>query len=107
MAECAYCKAETELHVNNVPVCLTCSEDREAKRKPPQSENQIHRILVQELLEATHLRNEANQEFEAIMGQFPSGFPHPDGTQRIYNASAKLSIARKNMMAAHRRLDDF
>lgn len=35
MAACAYCGAETQLYDNGVPVCLKCSEEREAKRKPP------------------------------------------------------------------------
>ena len=41
------------------------------------------------------------------MGQIPSGFPHPDGSQRIHNASRDLSTARKDLMRAHTRLDDF
>jgi len=27
MAKCAYCGSETELHVNNIPVCLECDEN--------------------------------------------------------------------------------
>jgi len=41
------------------------------------------------------------------MSQVPSGLPHPDGTQRIRNASRELFRARKEMMTAHRRLDNF
>jgi hypothetical protein len=61
--------------------------------------------LLHNVLEATAQLNEARAEFEASM--VPSGLPHPDGIQRIKNTSSKLSIARKNMMAAHDRLDCF
>jgi hypothetical protein len=37
----------------------------------------------------------------------PSGLPHPDGTPRIHNASHELDTARKEMMKAHTRLNDF
>jgi hypothetical protein len=37
----------------------------------------------------------------------PSFIPPPDGTQRIHNASHKLTEARNTMMKAHRRLNDF
>ncbi len=37
MAQCVYCKKETQLHVEGVPVCLDCDADpkkRSAARKP-------------------------------------------------------------------------
>jgi hypothetical protein len=105
MAECAYCKAETELHESGVPVCPSCSE-APTKRKPPATEQQILGTLLQDVIELTARTEEATKEFEAVMGQIPSGLPHPDGTRRIKNASAKLSIARNELMKAHRRLDE-
>jgi hypothetical protein len=39
--------------------------------------------------------------------QIPSGLPHPDGVQRIKNASGKLSIARKELMKAHSRMEAY
>jgi hypothetical protein len=106
MAECAYCKAETELHNNGVPICLKCSDDQEAKRKPPATQQQILNTLLQDVIELTARTEQATEEFEDLMGQIPSGLPHPDGTQRIKNASAKLSIARNELMKAQRRLND-
>ena len=105
MAECAYCKADTELHESGVPVCPSCSDTR-TKRKAPATERQIRGTLLQDVIELTARTEEATKEFEAVMGQIPSGLPHPDGTQRIKNASAKLSIARNELMKAHRRLDE-
>jgi hypothetical protein len=29
MEHCAFCGAETQLHVNNIPECLKCSQERE------------------------------------------------------------------------------
>ena len=33
MAECKYCGSETQLYVNNVPVCIECSEAIEKHEK--------------------------------------------------------------------------
>jgi hypothetical protein len=99
-------KADTELHETGVPVCPSCSDAR-TKRKPPATEEQILSTLLQDVIELTARTEQATEEFEAIMGQIPTGLPHPDGTQRIKNASAKLSIARQELMKAHRRLDEY
>jgi hypothetical protein len=105
MALCSYCKAETELVDSCVPVCIACSE-RRIKRKPPRTE-QIRTILFQDVLEATARNDEATREFDAVMSQFPSGLPHPDGVQRIKNASNNLNLARKEKTKAHNRLNDY
>ena len=108
MAQCAYCKAETEMYVDgDVPICVECSDAQEAKRKPPAPCQDIRTALFQDLLGTTARNSEANREFDEVMGQFPSGLPPPDGVQRIKNASNTLSIARKEMATAHNRLNDF
>ena len=100
MADCAYCGAETELYESGLPICLKCSDAREARRKPPATDQQIRATLLQDVIELT-----ARNEFEDLMGQIPNG-THPDGIQRIKNASTKLSIARKELMKAYRRLNE-
>jgi len=106
MRLCAFCKAnQAEFYDNGIPICLNCSEA--PKRKPPTTQQEMRNVLLQETLEAMAHHNEAREEFEAVMGQIPSGLPCPDGTQRITNASRRLSIARKNMITAHNRLDRF
>ena|SRR5258708_5496223 len=107
MIQCAYCKAETNLYFSGVPICIECSEAREVKRKPPAIEQDIRTVLLQALIKSTLHNSEATREFNEVMGQFPSGLPHPDGAQRIKNASSNLSTARKEMMKAHARLSDF
>jgi len=79
----------------------------DAKRKPPRREIEVLRILIQEVIDATAEKNEASDRFDVVMDQFPSGLPHPDGSQRIANSSQRLSIARKKVMMAHTRLTDF
>ena len=106
MAACAYCRAETELYDGGLPVCVSCSE-AQTRRKPPVTDQQIRGTLLQDVLELTARTNEASREFDAVMNQFPSGLPHPDGVQRIKNASNKLTIARRELMKAHTRLDDY
>jgi len=107
MAQCAYCQTETQLHYGDTPICVKCSEEREVKRKPPLTQNEIRRVLVDGIVKATARVSAANEGFSATMSQFPSGLPHPDGVQRIKNASHELSAARKEMMRAHQRLNEF
>jgi hypothetical protein len=107
MELCAICKIkETALYDRDVPICLECADAR-TKRKPPATEQDIRRTLLQDVLELTARTNEVTQEFEAVMGKVPSGLPQPDGTQRIKNASSKLTLARKELMKAHRRLNEY
>jgi len=106
MARCVYCAAATEMYVSEVPICLNCS-DRQEKRKPPAREQQIRAMLVDGLVEATARTSAASQAFNRVMSQFPSGLPHPDGAQQIQNASAALAEARKELMRAHNRLNDY
>lgn len=110
MAACAYCGAETELYSSGVPICVKCSDERDSKasKKPPVSAGQsIRKLLLDDIAMATARANRASQNFMEVMGQIPGGFPHPDGTQNIHNVSRELSTARKDLMRAHTRLDDF
>ena len=91
----------------DVPVCVECSDAQETERQRPAAEQYIRATLLQDILETTARNNEATREFEAIMGQFPSGSAHADGAQRIKNASSQLSAARTKMMTAHERLNDY
>jgi hypothetical protein len=88
------------------PVCPSCSV-AQTKGKPPATEQQILSTLLEDVIELTARTEQATEEFEAVTGQVPSGLPHPDGVQRIKNASSKLSVARNELMKAHRRLNDF
>ena len=109
MAACAYCGAEAQQYNNGVPICAGCSNERADKtsKKPPASSGSIRNILAAEIVEATADLNRASREFFEVMGHIPTGFPHPDGSQHIHKASRDLSAARKNLMRAHTRLDDF
>ena len=69
---------------------------------------QIRAVLVKRIVEATERANEASEVFNTVIDQTPSGLPHPDGTQRIRNASRELDIARTEIrMKAHTRLNEF
>src|SRR5579862_4027167 len=109
MAACAYCGAETELYVNGVPICPKCSDELGGKpaKKPPASGQSIRNVLADDIAKATARVNHASQTFFEVMGKVPSSFPHPDGSQHIHNVSHELSTARKDLMRAHTRLDEF
>ena len=107
MAQCAYCNAVTELYFANVPVCTKCTSEREANRKPAEVHSQIHTVLKDELAVATEQAVQATETFLRVTTEIPSGLPHPDGTQRIHNASHDMSQARERMALSHKRLNDY
>jgi hypothetical protein len=107
MAQCARCKAETQLYDGGVPICLKCADERDVKRKPLELEREVRTTVMRDLLQATARANAASEEFSGLMGDVPSTLPHPDGVQRIHNASRGLSAARKEVMKAHVRLNEF
>src|SRR4051794_24672262 len=108
MALCTYCKTETFMYEGgDIPICIECSDARKPKRHPPGSEHEIRTRLHQEFVTATERARKATESFDAAVRQIPGGTPHPDGVQRIYNASRKVSDARIEMMKAHNRLNDY
>ena len=107
MAQCAYCKTETELYENGTPICVVCAGAKAVNPRPSSSESEILPNLLREVRQATDRVNAAAESFSAIIKDIPSDVPHPDGTLRITNASRELSTAREEMMRAHRRLNDF
>jgi hypothetical protein len=107
MALCKYCRKETELHDGGSPVCVECSEAHDAKRKPPVSQSSIAAKLQWEVSSATERADAANAVFHALMRDSPSDMPHPDGSQRLHDASRELTAARQAMMEATLRLNDF
>ena len=107
MAECIHCGSETELFNNGVPVCVKCVNEREAHCKNRLSEQQVHTLLTVQLDEASARLEEAASAFRAVISEIPSGVPHPDGSQRVQNASREVSDARHQVMKAQNRLNDY
>ena len=117
MANCIYCGAETSLYQSEMPVCVKCAEGiggaeaMDPKEAPPMraalDKDYMRRILQLEVAETNAQAEAAAAEFKAIISSVPTGIPHPDGTQRIHHAAHNLSNARKDMMRAHLRLDNF
>jgi len=81
-------------------VCVHCA-DLTAERRA------VRAKLFHQWGEAVKQADAANDTFRQVMTAVPSGLPHSDSTQRIKNVSQQLSIARKQMIAAHDRLHDF
>jgi hypothetical protein len=107
MAECAYCKSETELFENGTPICVSCAAAKEGDPRPSFGSSDIQQKLLQEVREATDRMNAAAEGFSLILKDVPSNVPSPDSTFRITQASHELSAARAKMLRAHRRLNDF
>ena len=89
------------MYFNEVPLCVACSERQDAAKRPPVDESQVRARLMQELLETSARAKNASEAFLLLMKDTPSGLPHPDGAQRIQNASHELSSARMEMEKAH------
>jgi hypothetical protein len=77
-----------------------------AKRNPP-TEEQIIRILQQELEAATARANESSHAFLAIMADVPGGLPHPEDSLRLKDALREHAATREDAMRARSRLSDF
>jgi hypothetical protein len=104
---CAFCESEAEVVIDGVPLCRECSGRPESEIGRLKAAREIRAALHQEVLASTARANAASEELSAIMGDIPSGLPHPDGTQRIQNAAHALAAARNAVMQAHSRLDEF
>jgi hypothetical protein len=108
MPECFYCKSETDLYHGGTPVCVNCADGKaNGNGKPSATGRDIRSTLLQELLAATARAESASETFNKVMAEVPTGTPHPDGVQRIHNASHEMSNARDEMMNAHHRLNEF
>jgi len=70
-------------------------------------EGETRQALVKNLREATERASAALRTYDAVISDIPSGMPHPDGVQRIQNASRDLNQARAAMMKAHIQLSEF
>jgi hypothetical protein len=111
MANCIHCGTETSSYQSDMPLCIKCAEAMDARQAPPKRaplhKDHIRRILLLEVAETTVRAEAAAAEFKGCIKSIPTGLPHPDGTQRIHQASHNLSNARKDMMQAHSRLENF
>ena len=67
----------------------------------------VRKILERDFLEAIQRRDAAAFHFHDVSRDIPSGLPHPDGKQRIYNASREYSAALQELSHALKRLTDF
>jgi len=70
----------------------------------PDAEGQA---LRQDLKSAHERRQRAYDLFREVMTDIPSGLPHPDGTDRIRQASRQFEHAQKDLIEALTRLDRF
>ena len=75
--------------------------------EPVSDFERVRIILEREFLEAVHRRDIASNRFADVNKDIPSGLPHPDGAQRIYNASREYSAALKGLSRSLQRLTDF
>lgn len=101
MAECAYCKTETELYENGTPICVGCAGAKEDNPGPSFGTSDIQQKLLQEVRQAADRVNAAAEGFSAILKDVPSNLPAPDSAFRITQASRELAAARVEMMTAH------
>ena len=87
MADCAYCKADAQLFDDGVPVCVVCAERRKSNRTALETDKRVRLTLIRDLV-AAHARTEA---FSADRR----------------NPTSESTAARKEIMKAHSRLNDF
>ena len=80
----------------------------EAAQVPDFVDPQETRHLLEDAFDAARQRRiEASKRFTEVMDDIPSGIPHPDGTDRIHQASREFKDSREAASAAMKRLSDF
>ena len=92
MAECTYCEAEAHLYELGIPVCVACA-DRRVKGKQPATRGDVRTLLVQQLSDAVARADAASENFSGIMGQVPTGNPHPDGCNGPQKLDTKMAFS--------------
>jgi hypothetical protein len=70
-------------------------------------QQEILRRLLGEVAKATDTDRIVHEAFRAILKDIPSGLPHPDGSQRITNASTVWAHSRERLRIATTRLEQF
>jgi hypothetical protein len=68
---------------------------------------EILTTLLDEVAKATEAHKLAHAQFHATINDIPSGLPHPDGVQRISNASTACAHAREKERVSRARLQLF
>jgi len=92
IAECAFCKAATELYDGGVPVCINCADVREGKRKPPTSEPQVLDVLRRDLQAATERASAASASLDSCQGSTER--PTPAGRNAAYSQCLARNVVR-------------
>jgi hypothetical protein len=88
-------------------MCKECAGKPASANGQLKTNREIRAALQREIQASTARAHAASEELGAIMGDIPSGLPHPDGSQRIQNAARSLAAARNEVMRAHSRLNEF
>jgi hypothetical protein len=100
MAICVRCGTQTELYVNDAPLCPAFSDAAETAGRV--------RVVLQQAERAARQNYESAIElFNQVASDVPSGYPPPDGTDRIHRAGEELRLAQRVYNEANRRLSDF
>lgn len=68
---------------------------------------EIRQRLEDDFDTAQQRRIAASKKFAEVMGEIPSGTPHPDGTDHIRMASREYSASREAAIAAMKALSDY
>lgn len=93
MARCVYCAADTQLYVNGSPVCIACSEQSDAVRKPPQSSEGTLTDVTASLNAARDAYRQAlkaQMEASALQSVDPG---NPEGSTALRHADHQLESA--------------
>lgn len=106
-ANCAYCQIETHLHFGGRPICVPCLGRPRAERKSRMTEQQVHSVLLYDVAEMTARNSAASEAFNDLIRRHRDETLPPCSAQDVFAASLDASYARKGMMAAQERLEDF
>jgi hypothetical protein len=70
-------------------------------------QKRIFKRLRADLEAAQQRRSAAAERFDRLIGEIPSGVPHPDGASRIREVSREYRQADKDVLNAFVRLNNY
>jgi len=101
MAICDFCNTHIQTNESGGLICLECNEAQTNTRNRPASEHDIRALLLQDVLRATALCEQAAKEFDEVRTE-SSGLHQGEA---MTGAARKLTIARNELLMAHNRFN--
>lgn len=101
------CRARSDSHISDAALWRAVNDWSKNIGVVASSHSEVIQKLSREVERARAIFQAASATHTAVIAQIPSGIPHPDGTDRIRQASENYRQAMRAYHKAVYRLDEF